>query len=284
MERLRNPKIKGVLVSCDVRFESLCASECIMAFTEYAQMRYPDLFSKEEQGGAAAAAVDVEAAIAAEAAKEKEERHFQSVNTGVKGLVFIEFTHTQMSPLDLCSDVVKQVKATGHTKTKYAVRMTPVLASSYASIDNISKAVEPLLSEYLGAGAEATSYSIVFKKRSNDLNRVELIDKVAGMVDKKHKVDLTTPKICLLVDVLTNNCLLGIAYDYFGLRKFNIQELAGIGIKETDKKEGGGEGERVKAKEGKEEEGKEEKEGEEKKGEKKEGDKEGNREAATGDT
>eukprot|EP00286_Rhodomonas_abbreviata_P029744 CAMPEP_0181314620 /NCGR_PEP_ID=MMETSP1101-20121128/14920_1 /TAXON_ID=46948 /ORGANISM="Rhodomonas abbreviata, Strain Caron Lab Isolate" /LENGTH=285 /DNA_ID=CAMNT_0023421735 /DNA_START=15 /DNA_END=868 /DNA_ORIENTATION=- len=241
VERLRNPGIKGVLVSCDVRAEALCASECIMAFTDHAQERYPAIFEHEEESEAGSGGVvDPEKAIAAEAKRAKEDRHFYCVNTGVKGLVFVEFTHETMDPVALCTAIVQNVKETGHTKTKYAVRMTPVVAGSYASIEAICKAVQPVVEQHLGAALEPTSYCLVFKKRSNpDIERTKLIDKVAELVDKKHKVDLTTPKRAVIIDVLANNCLIGVMDDYFTLKKCNLQELAGIGIKEAEKLAGG---------------------------------------------
>mmetsp|Transcript_11209 Transcript_11209/g.17610 ORF Transcript_11209/g.17610 Transcript_11209/m.17610 type:complete len:96 (-) Transcript_11209:791-1078(-) len=54
---------------------------------------------------------------------------------------------------------------------------------------------------------------------------MDVIDKVAALVDKKHKVDLSTPEKCILVDVLTNTCVLGIVDNWMGFKKYNVMEL-----------------------------------------------------------
>ncbi|MDG2340628.1 MAG: ATP F0F1 synthase subunit B [Paracoccaceae bacterium] len=74
-DRLRQPNVRGVLISCDVRSEGLCARESMMAMQEHCSRRYPDLFKDEDteggqKEGAASAVTNVEDAIAAEAAKE----------------------------------------------------------------------------------------------------------------------------------------------------------------------------------------------------------------------
>jgi len=241
-ERLRQQNIRGVLISCDVRSEGLCVRESMMAVREHCSRRYPDLFMEDEEEDkkeSAAAVTNVEDAIAAEAAKEKDkvqEGPFSMIETKTKGLLFIEFHNEKMDPVEICADCLKEVRDTGRTKTKYLVRLTPVLATSYAKYEDIAKAMQPIIDQYLSASAEPTSYCIVYKKRSNeDLDRLELIKKVADMVDKKHTVDLTMPKKAILLDVMTNVCCIGVCDDYFALRKYNVQELSAEGLKKAAK-------------------------------------------------
>ncbi|EKX50890.1 hypothetical protein GUITHDRAFT_161739 [Guillardia theta CCMP2712] len=230
-ERLRSAGINGILVSCDIRSENLCKQECIMAFTEFAEKRYPKIHEAlQKQEAPASGPRDIEKEIAAEAAREKKDSLFSTIKTDVKGLVFVEFQNKEMNPLEICLDFLNEVKQQNHSKTKYAVRITPVLATCYASEECILKAVQPLIDEHLSAQAKETRYSIVFRKRSNDdVERIKIIDKIAQLVDKKHKVDLSSPEVCILVDILTNACCLGIAPDYFSFKKYNIHELLGIG-------------------------------------------------------
>ena len=226
----------------------------MMAVREHSSRRYPDLFKDEgdeEQVSSAAEVTNVEDAIAAEASKEKEkvqEGPFGLIDTKVtlclpcllcklckantdctavvktKGLLFVEFHDQKMDPVDVCADCLKEVRDTGRTKTKYLVRATPVLATCYAKYEDILKATKPLIEKYLSSSMEATSYCIVYKKRSNEeLDRLELIKKIADLVDKKHTVELTMPKKTILVDVLMNVCCIGVCDDYFALRKYNVQ-------------------------------------------------------------
>ena len=229
-DRLRQSSVRGVLISCDVRSEGLCVRESMMAVREHCSRRYPDLFKDddaEDEKSDAAAVTNVEDAIAAEAAKEKasvQQGPFGMIETKTKGLLFIEFHNEKMNPVEICADCLKEVRDTGRTKTKYLVRMTPVLATCYAKYEEIKKAVQPILDKYLNASMEATTYCIVYKKRSNeDLDRLKLINELAEKVDKKHKVDLTMPKTAILIDIMTNVCCIGVCDDYFALRKYNVQ-------------------------------------------------------------
>ena len=231
-DRLRTPGVRGVLISCDVRSEGLCSRESMMAVREHCARRYPDLMKEadsedEKEESSAAAVTNVEDAIAAEAAKEKEKVQtspFGMIETKTKGLLFVEFHDDKMDPVEICADCLKEVRDTGRTKTKCLVRATPVLATSYAKYEDILKAAQPLIDKYLGASIESTTYCIVYKKRSNEeLDRLTLIDKIAANIDKKHKVDLGMPKKAILIDVMTNVCCIGICEDYFALRKYNVQ-------------------------------------------------------------
>jgi tRNA acetyltransferase TAN1 len=202
----------------------------MMAVREHCSRRYPDLFKDddaEDEKSDAAAVTNVEDAIAAEAAKEKasvQQGPFGMIETKTKGLLFIEFHNEKMNPVEICADCLKEVRDTGRTKTKYLVRMTPVLATCYAKYEEIKKAVQPILDKHLNASMEATTYCIVYKKRSNeDLDRLKLINELAEKVDKKHKVDLTMPKTAILIDIMTNVCCIGVCDDYFALRKYNVQ-------------------------------------------------------------
>lgn len=89
---------------------------------------------------------DIEKAIAQENAEEKEEKAaiFAYIRTDVKGLIFVETKGEGMDPKVMVEGLVRRVQETGHSKTKYAVRMQPVLATCYAGADEIVKACQPV--------------------------------------------------------------------------------------------------------------------------------------------
>ena len=113
-DRLRTPGVRGVLISCDVRSEGLCSRESMMAVREHCARRYPDLMKEadsedEKEESSAAAVTNVEDAIAAEAAKEKEKVQtspFGMIETKTKGLLFVEFHDDKMDPVEICADYV----------------------------------------------------------------------------------------------------------------------------------------------------------------------------------
>ena len=89
---------------------------------------------------------DIEAAIAAENQEEKDEKAaiFAYIRTDVKGLIFVETKGEGMDPIAMVQGFIKRVHETGHSKTKYAVRMQPIVATCYAGYDDICKTIKPV--------------------------------------------------------------------------------------------------------------------------------------------
>jgi hypothetical protein len=89
---------------------------------------------------------DIEAAIAAENQEEKDEKAaiFAYIRTEVKGLIFVETKGEGMDPIAMVQGFIKKVHETGHSKTKYAVRMQPIVATCYAGYDDICKTIKPV--------------------------------------------------------------------------------------------------------------------------------------------
>lgn len=60
------------------------------------------------------------------------------------------------------------------------------------------------------------------------MDRMTIIQELAELIDFKnpaHKVDLKTPKITILIEVIKGLCCISLLPDYFKLKKYNIFEL-----------------------------------------------------------
>ena len=75
-------------------------------------------------------------------------------------------------------------------------------------------------------GLEPTTYAIVIKIRNNTkMERDEMIKSVAELVDVKHKVDLTDPEYCIVIEVLNHVCGLSVVKDYNKFKKYNLEQI-----------------------------------------------------------
>lgn len=176
------------------------------------------------------------------------------------------------------------------TPPRFAQRILPVEAVCYASVAEISRAIAPLLQRHFGPapvaeaaeaaggaaadaaapaaagavddGSPSLKWSIVFESRSCDglkLERLDVINAVAALVPKRHKVDLDAPQLVVMVQVVKSAAALAVLSDYHLLKKYNIRSLTtpaegAEGEAEGEGKAAGKEGEAADGEDGEEEE------------------------------
>merc|ERR1712216_59963 len=76
-------------------------------------------------------------------------------------------------------------------------------------------------------GVTPVKFSVVLEVRANkSIPKNEIIDLVAKMVPKPHKVDLSDPEKSISVFLIKNVCLVGIVYAYHSFAKYNCNVLA----------------------------------------------------------
>lgn len=80
-----------------------------------------------------------------------------------------------------------------------------------------------------------------FSRHSNNsLQRTDVITELADLISKKNpenKVDLTTPQLTVVLEILRSFCLISIAPNYNLYKKYNLAELYGVEQKKKDKNE-----------------------------------------------
>lgn len=151
---------------------------------------------------------------------------FQQVETNVMNCIFIKTTLPNANELGV--RIVRDIAETKKRKTRMLLRFWPVDAVCRANVNEIKNAAGQLFDKVF-LNAEPTTYSIAFNKRHNNaVDRMEIIQELANMVDFKnsaHKVDLKTPKITVVVEVIKGLCCISLLPDYFKWRKYNVHEL-----------------------------------------------------------
>lgn len=154
------------------------------------------------------------------------ERRFQAVDTKTSNCIFIKTTLDH--PDKLVTKLLTDVLDTGKTKSRFILKIFPVLGTCRAVEDKIGKLVEELISSYF-AHRPLQTFAIVYKVRCNNLSRdviLPVVGKAVAKVCPLSKVDLTNPDYVIGVDVLTKFACVSIMKDFNRLKKYNVQELA----------------------------------------------------------
>ena len=112
---------------------------------------------------------------------------------------------------------------TGNPRSRHTMRIVPVDVVCYAGLDEIRKAMAPLILKYFPAPAAAAegaaegaarvdaegkeimprSFAITFSARANNsVKRGPVIEAVAGLIQAPHKVDLSAPELTIMCEVM----------------------------------------------------------------------------------
>lgn len=182
-----------------------------------------------------------------------EERRFQVVRSGANNCVFIRTTIEQ--PDDLVHNIFADIHKTQTSKSRFILRLQPVIASCKAEEEKIERLAEEVLPAFFGEAQGGHTFSILFKVRNNNKvgrNTVlPLVAKVISDMCAGNKVNLDAPELVVCVDVIRTVCCISVLKDFAQFRKYNLQEIVTVKedkngsseSKETDQeKEGGGEG------------------------------------------
>ena len=164
--------------------------------------------------------------LAAVQAKGFAARRFQSVDSGANNCIFIKTTLS--NPCEIVESLIDEIMRTGSQRSRFILRLIPVLGTCKAYDKNIEELAEKILSEVLMDDSDL-SYSILFKARnSNQVSKEDVYNVVGGVVRKlpgKTRVDLHSPDLCIVVEVIRSVCCIGLVRNYFGRRKYNLVEL-----------------------------------------------------------
>mmetsp|Transcript_24124 Transcript_24124/g.70762 ORF Transcript_24124/g.70762 Transcript_24124/m.70762 type:complete len:343 (-) Transcript_24124:170-1198(-) len=137
-----------------------------------------------------------------------------------------ELTGSTPDPMALVNQVFRQVETTGAPCCRHLVRLIPAQVTCFAGLEEIEEVITPLLEQHFGPGIPSTSYMIALKRRNNDtFDRDALIQKVAGLVGKQHKVDLKQPKVVVIVEVFQALCGISVCHDYVRYNGLNIRSF-----------------------------------------------------------
>ncbi|KAI3607534.1 trna acetyltransferase [Moniliophthora roreri] len=143
-------------------------------------------------------------------------------------VVFIS-CKSPVDPVELVETHIQNVQKTGVSRTRYTHRFVPVSETCYTSIPDIQRLTQKILSQYFERHPEDKdlTYKVELRVRSHtSLTRPTIIQAIADCVPTSLKVDLTDPKLFVLVEIFKSVCGIAITKDYYQLLKYNVMEIA----------------------------------------------------------
>ncbi|KAL5708275.1 hypothetical protein ACHQM5_019089 [Ranunculus cassubicifolius] len=161
--------------------------------------------------------------------KDRTKRRFVSLDSGCNGVVFVQMIKRDgnPSPSEIVKHMMTSAAATRKHMSRFILRVLPAELTCYASEEEISKAIKPLMDQYFPADAQTPlKFAVLFDARANTgIDRMAIINAVAKSVPAPHKVDLNNPDKSITVQIARTVCSIGVVEKYKELAKYNLRQL-----------------------------------------------------------
>ncbi|KAJ8001401.1 hypothetical protein DPEC_G00169130 [Dallia pectoralis] len=223
--------MQGVLITCNMN-ERQCVAEAFNLLNEYADQLYgPENFKDpEESVSEEDEDEDAETALKREVkqlkASGKRERRFQSMDSGANNVIFIKTKN--LDPDKLVHHILSDLHLTKKKKCRVILRMLPVSGTCKAFQEDMDRYLSEFLEPWFKVPNHGT-YQIVFKARNSSHNKrddiIKALAELVGKMNPENKVDLTTPELSIIVEVIKSVCCVSVVRDYMLYRKYNLQEV-----------------------------------------------------------
>jgi len=229
--------MRGFLLTCNNR-EKEAVREAYNLLNEYREKLFGSPTEAATQDGASEdsgedSEGDIEAALEKEKAdlnkersKKPSDRTFQVVDSGAKNCVFIKTTLD--CPEKLMEEIISDLEKTKKLKSRFILRMIPILVTCKTAEKNIEAGVAKAIENVFEEGSNET-YCINFKTRNNNSVKredvIQLVTKVVRARPGITKVDLKTPDLTVIVDVIRAVVCVSVVRNFFQRRKYNLAEL-----------------------------------------------------------
>lgn len=182
---------------------------------------------------------DFEAALQAELAQlHSQKRRLNVVSLG-KDVQCIQFIKMD-DPVGWLQRVFAHLAANPHSFTaKSAQRILPVQKFCQAHLNDLIATAKPLISAYFphGKSGETVSWAVCMESRYNaSLDKAIVTRALADLIPKQHRVNLKSPQLVLLVQVVKGVVGLSVVCNYHEWKRFNVGEwiIAHRSQKSTD--------------------------------------------------
>ncbi|KAL6843013.1 hypothetical protein ACP4OV_027326 [Aristida adscensionis] len=160
---------------------------------------------------------------------DRKKRLFASLDSGCNGCIFIQM-HRRASdpgPVEIVQNMMSSAASTRKHMSRFILRVLPAEVTCYASEEEITKAISPLVEKYFPKECPSGhKFAVLYEARSNTgIDRMKIINAVAKSVPQPHKVDLSNPDKTIVVQIAKTICLIGVVERYKELAKFNLRQL-----------------------------------------------------------
>lgn len=177
---------------------------------------------------------DFEAAIReeVEAIKKRNSgaRRFQVVESRTTNCVFIKTSLEH--PDELVTKIFTDLCETQKSKSRFILKLHPVLGTCRAVEDRIEALAEEVLPPFL-KDADGLTYCVLYKVRcNNSLGRdavIQLVARVADRINPSLQVKFDDPDLVISVDILMKICCISVLKNFNKFKKYNVQEVVGAG-------------------------------------------------------
>ncbi|XP_031476925.1 uncharacterized protein LOC116248326 [Nymphaea colorata] len=159
---------------------------------------------------------------------DRSKRRFASLDSGCNGIIFVRMNKSSgdPGPTKIVEHLMTTAASTRKHMSRFILRLLPVELTCYASEEEISEAIKPLVSQHFPAEGASQKFAVLYDARANTgIERSKIIDVVAKSVPKPHKVDLSNPDKTIVVQIVKTVCLIGVVQRYKELAKYNLRQL-----------------------------------------------------------
>ncbi|XP_073147267.1 uncharacterized protein [Henckelia pumila] len=160
---------------------------------------------------------------------DKGKRLFTKLDPGCNGVAFIQMRKRDgdPSPKDIIQHMMTSLASTRKHMSRFLLRVLPIEITCYASDEEIRRAIKPLVEKYFPEETQTPlKFAVLYEARANTgIDRAKIIGAVAKSVPPPHKVDLGSPNLSIVVQIVKTVCLIGVAERYKELAKYNVRQL-----------------------------------------------------------
>ncbi|XP_066335772.1 uncharacterized protein [Miscanthus floridulus] len=136
---------------------------------------------------------------------DRKKRLFASLESGCNGCIFIQM-HKRAGdpgPVEIVQNMMSSAASTRKHMSRFILRVLPAEVACYASEEEITKAISPLVEKYFPKECPSGhKFAVLYEARSNTgIDRMKIINAVAKSVPQPHKVDLRNPDKTIVVQI-----------------------------------------------------------------------------------
>ncbi|KAL3611282.1 hypothetical protein D5086_002302 [Populus alba] len=160
---------------------------------------------------------------------DKNKRRFLSLDSGCNGVIFVQMRKIDGDPCpkDIVQHMMTSAASTRKHMSRFILRVLPIEVACYASEEEISRAIAPVVEKYFPVDTQdPQKFAVMYEARANSgIDRMKIINSVAKCVPGPHKVDLSNPDKTIVVEIVKTLCLIGVIEKYKELSKYNLRQL-----------------------------------------------------------
>lgn len=124
--------------------------------------------------------------------------------------------------------LLKLLNETKVQKCRSILRMLPIFGTCKAYEKNIEELAQSVIPSFVKDDDDRT-FCVLFKTRNtNQVSREDVFRVIGGVMrslDGEWRVDLTSPGVCVVVEVIRTICCIGVVRNFYDRKKYNLVEL-----------------------------------------------------------